>query len=531
VNKDKEKNLADILRKAIADPTKSIKDILVEAKLQLDAKDVRFRPRDWQDKAVVFVPNWIISGSLDEAEPELARRVYFDPNELKRKDCLVGFVARITRIKEEEAKKDKDRQLLIKLKKGIEWEKIDPEKIVFNQVENESVFNDLLTRFEERIGDLNTRKERWKKYSRRIERLKNYYKNNKEEFFEQALDSKAPWLKEKKATQKQAQWEQLVYFLNKSVTGNAVRKFSEAVRKTVKLLEISQEQLETYKKESEIPVCEIAVPVVTKGKFIGVLNFHREEEFNGYDEELARTFAAQLAVAYLNEQMNLFEEFQSIAQFLTAESNFEIIASKIAQGIRIALRNGLEENEVFPLLYIANLPIGPSDVLTKDEFISRWKESYQPRKEPQDNDPEDVDRWKTENELGPIHIRSDGLGAIIINKWMQQLRKEKRPEIEDRFIVSPNVDNPNSETGSRSAFFQNIKTTGCLPLVFKNRVHGLLYVHCKRRHFFTQAEINALETFVVQAAIAINNARLYGPRYETLYGNKLLYLLKGEQQE
>jgi len=530
VNEDKEKNLADILRKAIVDPTKSIKDILVEVKLKLDAKDVRFRPRDWQDKAVVFVPNWIISGSLDEAEPELARRVYYDPNELNRKDCLVGLVARIARIEEEKAKKNKDKQLLIKLNKGIKWNKIGPKKIAFNRVKDESVFQDLMGRFDNRIDDLNKRKKRWNDYSIRIEELKKSC-TNKEDFFKKALNNEAPWLKEKNAKQKKAQWEQLVDFLNKSMEGNEVREFSEAVKKTVKLQEISKEQLEIYKKESEIPVCEIAVPVVTKGKFIGVLNFHREEKFNEYDKELARTYAAQLAVVYLNEQMNLFEEFQSIAQFLTAESNFEIIASEIAKGIRIALRNGLKKNEVFPLLYISNLPIGPSDVLTKDEFINRWKETYQQREKPKDNDLEDIDRWETENRLGPIHIRPNGLGEKIINKYMKQLRKEKQPKIEDRFIVSPNVDNPNSETGSRSAYFQEIKTTGCLPLVFKKRVHGLLYVHCKRRHFFTQAEINALETFAVQAAIAINNARLYGPRYETLYGNKLLYLLKGEQQE
>jgi len=100
-------DLTRILITAITEPASPAELFLKKAKEKINVEDVRFRLRDWQDQSVVYVPNWIIGVELEKAEPELARRVYYDPNEPSRMDCVVGLVSRIVRIKEEEAKQIK----------------------------------------------------------------------------------------------------------------------------------------------------------------------------------------------------------------------------------------------------------------------------------------------------------------------------------------------------------------------------------------------------------------------------------------
>ncbi|MFH1323415.1 MAG: hypothetical protein ABIH80_06275, partial [Methanobacteriota archaeon] len=97
-----------ILIDAIEQRQADVRDILKDAKKTLDAKDARFRPKGWNDKSVVHVANWIIEeednspSGLSKFEPELAERVFYDPDNPSRVDCFVGKVAKIGRIKEEE---------------------------------------------------------------------------------------------------------------------------------------------------------------------------------------------------------------------------------------------------------------------------------------------------------------------------------------------------------------------------------------------------------------------------------------------
>jgi hypothetical protein len=144
-------------------------------------------------------------------------------------------------------------------------------------------------------------------------------------------------------------------------------------------------------------------------------------------------------------------------------------------------------------------------------------------------DSRDHELWEEENILGKIPIRHKGFGWKVIQKWGETMRSKQTFEAKDIFRVCPYVDNPNSDCGSRSALYHHIQTTGCIPLTFENKIYGLLYLHCKVRHFFTDVELNALNTFCVQAAIAIHNTKLTGDSYEKLYGKKLLEFLQGEK--
>jgi len=63
---------------------------------------------------------------------------------------------------------------------------------------------------------------------------------------------------------------------------------------------------------------------------------------------------------------------------------------------------------------------------------------------------------------------------------------------------------------SESVIAENILSILCVPLIIKDRISGAIYIdHRQARHLFSQKDLNFLEAFGDQAAIAIENARLY----------------------
>ncbi|MBV9495620.1 MAG: sigma 54-interacting transcriptional regulator [Acidobacteria bacterium] len=63
---------------------------------------------------------------------------------------------------------------------------------------------------------------------------------------------------------------------------------------------------------------------------------------------------------------------------------------------------------------------------------------------------------------------------------------------------------------SESVVAENILSILCVPLIIKERIAGSIYVdHRQARHLFSQKDLVFLEAFADQAAIAIENARLY----------------------
>jgi Nif-specific regulatory protein len=63
---------------------------------------------------------------------------------------------------------------------------------------------------------------------------------------------------------------------------------------------------------------------------------------------------------------------------------------------------------------------------------------------------------------------------------------------------------------SESVIADNILSILCVPLISKERIAGAIYVdHREARHLFSQKDLSFLEAFADQAAIAIENARLY----------------------
>src|SRR6185437_5805477 len=63
---------------------------------------------------------------------------------------------------------------------------------------------------------------------------------------------------------------------------------------------------------------------------------------------------------------------------------------------------------------------------------------------------------------------------------------------------------------ARSVALQSIRASMCVPLKPKDAVIGVLYVDSQRTaSLFTEADLEFLLAFASQAAVAIQNARLY----------------------
>jgi hypothetical protein len=115
-------------------------------------------------------------------------------------------------------------------------------------------------------------------------------------------------------------------------------------------------------------------------------------------------------------------------------------------------------------------------------------------------------------ELGKFLPREKGLGSTAIS-----IANEEEP-----FVAAEDVQDGG---GSPTAKIAGIKSTCCLPLVFKGTVVGLLYVHFTEKHFFTAEERQILSMFAASAAIAIKNATTL-PSYDYLVGDSLLAEIK-----
>lgn len=579
----------------------TIKDVLKDLEKNIKgAKNIRFRPVDWQGKSVVYVSGFSTEKE-ENVDPCLYRRVFLDcrDDRLSKIDALSGLEARKAFMDTEEERLDKD--LKIKLKRDYD-------------------LNIILKKSFER---LNSDKE---KYKEKKKIWNTFYENIKNNFDIEKYMHEPPWKNEEKWPWRSMSKEELL---------KSKKDFLDQIEKTCKYYSDLEEQWENYysglKKiwekylnyyNIEIPdlICdpnsvteeiipEFAVPVKASDKFLGILSYYRGDNFSEDKavNELNKLYSSILAVVCLRNRSELLKDVQKVTEAMAGESNLEKIATRIAEGIRKSFI-GFKDTDVFPILHVCKWPIVKTDNL--QNFLEYFKDSYQKREEPKSSfswndipgndtkrlmeflikkfsidwvktakiekiddgktirlsygkkylslslnnektevnlkiddgrtdkfivkiepdklniytydDKKDHDLWEVEEELGHIPIRENGLGRKAITRWQDEAKKPKFPQAKNYFTISPDVDNPDSITGNIQALNKDIKTTGCLPLVFNQRIYGLLYLHCKKRHFFTETELEALETFGSQAAIAIENYNLVGFSYEQLYGTALL---------
>lgn len=523
-----------------------IESMLSLAKKTMGAQSVRFRVVNWSDEAVV--PGWIIGGTLQEPEkhvPNLAKRVYYDRNETTRIDCLVGLVARVFKIREAESRRvsaDKISTMKTYRDENNEIRKISPDLInspgpIFNNIEDKNsdarrIFVAYKQRISEKERKYKSLTKAWNDFSveiiKKTNSLKNAYRGSELAEHFHGLVFK---VSEKfELDMRKNRWEELWHSLDEEK--KQIDKFINAISKTGARYANLHKTLENYCIELDEATCELAIPVTASGRLLGILNFHRDEAFTQEDSKYAARFAALLALSYMRRQVQLLEDFNECVRAMTAESDIEKIAELIANYIRKCMFQ-IKPSEVYPLLYTCEPPIIFSDSLT--DFSYRW--NYQIRSTENDID---MRLLRNEKKLGKINIRSDGLGRSAIDKWRTNLGEECSSKLKSYFAVSGDVDNPNSEMGSKSSIIiemnKPIRTTGCLPLIFDKKVFGLLYLHCTSSYFFKEFEFKALQFFALQAAIVIRNASALEvarsqPSYEEQFGKRLLWLALGYEED
>ena len=215
---------------------------------------------------------------------------------------------------------------------------------------------------------------------------------------------------------------------------------------------------------------ELAVPLIAKNKVIGVLDVEAAEA-NAFTEEhrrLLTLFASRIAIGIENarlytrvsrqaRQLTLLTE---ISRELTSILNVDQLLRRIAD-----LLTRIIDYQMFSILLL-----DPSGSTLQHRFSLRFKESVQ--------------------------LKHDiPMGRGLVGYAAQHGVPILVPDVskDPRYIEA------NPETHSELA----------MPLIYKDRVIGVLDIEHTRRNYFNDDHVRIMTTMAAQVAIAIENATLY----------------------
>src|SRR5271166_4058728 len=215
---------------------------------------------------------------------------------------------------------------------------------------------------------------------------------------------------------------------------------------------------------------ELAVPLIAKNKVIGVIDVEADQPgaFTEEHKRLLTLFASRIAVGIENarlytrvarqaKQLTLLTE---ISRELTSILNVDQLLKRVAD-----LLTRIIDYEMFSILLL-----DPTGQLLQHRFSLRFKESVQRK-----------------NEI-PV-------GEGLVGNAAQSGQPVLVPDVskDSRYIMA------NPETRSEL----------CVPLIYKDKVIGVLDIEHTRRNFFNEDHVRTLTTMAAQVAIAIENATLY----------------------
>jgi sigma-B regulation protein RsbU (phosphoserine phosphatase) len=215
---------------------------------------------------------------------------------------------------------------------------------------------------------------------------------------------------------------------------------------------------------------ELAVPLIVKGRTIGVIDVEASES-NFFSEEhrsALMLIASRVAIGLENarlytrvrrqaKQLVLLNE---ISRELTSILNPDELFKRIGD---LLLR--LIDYQMFSILLL-----NASRTKLQHRFSLRFKES--------------------------VHLKHDcALGLGLVGYAVEKNQVVVVPDVtcDDRYIPL------NPETMSEL----------CVPLVYKGEVIGVLDLEHTRRNYFTEEHARVVKTLAAQVAISIENARLY----------------------
>ncbi|MBZ5546771.1 MAG: GAF domain-containing protein [Acidobacteriia bacterium] len=215
---------------------------------------------------------------------------------------------------------------------------------------------------------------------------------------------------------------------------------------------------------------ELAIPLIVKNRVIGVIDIEaREKEyFTEEHKRLLTLIASRMAVGIENARLHTRTTRQArallllneIAQELTSILNLDELLKRIAE-----LLNRLIDYQMFSILLVD---------ASGEKLQHRFSQRFQER----------------------LHLKHDiPLGRGVVGYAAQAKEAILVPDVSksSRYI------SVNPETKSELA----------VPLIYKEKVIGVLDLEHTRRGYFTEDHKRTLTTLAAQIAIAIENARLY----------------------
>jgi sigma-B regulation protein RsbU (phosphoserine phosphatase) len=215
---------------------------------------------------------------------------------------------------------------------------------------------------------------------------------------------------------------------------------------------------------------ELAVPLITKSRVIGVIDIEAREPgyFTEEHSRLLTLVASRLAAGIENAQLytrttkqaRILLLLNEIARELSSILNLDELLGRIADLVR-----RLIDYQMFSILLLDS-----TGQKLEHRFSLRFNES--------------------------IHLKHEiplGRGLVGIAAETRQAVLVPDVSKDPRYILA------NPETRSELA----------VPLIYKNKVIGVLDLEHTRRGFFTDEHQRTMTTLAAQIAIAIENARLY----------------------
>ncbi len=218
-------------------------------------------------------------------------------------------------------------------------------------------------------------------------------------------------------------------------------------------------------------VCsELAIPLITKNRVIGVIDIEGREP-GAFTEEHVRILtlvASRMAAGIENAQLytrttkqaRILLLLNEIARELTSILNFDELLGRIAELVR-----RLIDYQMFSILLLDS-----AGEMLQHRFSLRFNEN--------------------------IHLKHEiPLGRGLVGYAAAQKEAVLVPDVgkDPRYVEA------NPETRSELA----------VPLIYKSKVVGVLDLEHTRRGFFTEEHKRTMTTLAAQIAIALENARLY----------------------
>lgn len=215
---------------------------------------------------------------------------------------------------------------------------------------------------------------------------------------------------------------------------------------------------------------ELAVPLITKNRVIGVIDLEARKPgyFTEEHSRLLTLVASRMAAGIENAQLytrttrqaRILLLLNEIARELSSILNLDELLGRIAELLR-----RLIDYQMFSILLL-----DPSGEKLQHRFSLRFHES--------------------------IHLKDDiplGRGLVGAAAESKQAVLVADVSKDPRYVAA------NPETRSELA----------VPLIYKDKVIGVLDLEHTRRGFFTEEHKRTITTLAAQIAIAIENARLY----------------------